>query len=479
MTFTLAARAASVLLGVALVTTGCSTVSGIGNSLFGSSTPAAGTPGHIAGFLGGVVADEPTAALAGRDVLSAGGNAADAAVAMGLTLAVTLPSRSGLGGGGACLAYTATAGARPQAVLFLPRPPANPAGADRPAAVPMLARGMFLLNARFGQTSFESLLSPAERLARFGVPASRAFVRDLNVVAGGLAADPGARAVFFRDGRPLREGDQMVQPALAGTLAQLRTAGVGDLYQGALGRRLVATMPEVGGGLSLGDLRAGIPSLAAALTVDLGSGDLASFLPPPADGGLAAAAAFKVLRANPASYAQARAVALGIAAEWRRAGGDPQALLAQANVPAGTLPPLPASTSFGALDRNGNAVICVTTMDNLFGTGRIAPSTGMLLAASPRWMPAPLLAAGMVTNTNIDAFRAMAAGTGQEGAPVAAALALDETLRTRQIMPVQAPDPGRANIITCGAYLPGPEGRCGWAVDPRDAGLAAGSTERK
>lgn len=464
---------------MALATSACSTVSGVGDSLFGSSKPAAGTPGHIAGFLGGVVSDEPTATLAGRDVLSAGGNAADAAVAMGLTLAVTLPSRGGLGGGGACLAYNAKAGARPQAVLFLPRAPASPAGADRPAAVPMLARGLFLLNARFGQLSFDSLIAPAERLARFGVPASRAFVRDLSVVSGPLAADPGAYGVFFKDGRPLREGDLMVQPALAGTLAQLRTAGVGDLYQGGLGRRLVATMPEVGGGLTLADLRAGIPSLAAALTVDLGGGDLASFLPPPADGGLAAAGAFKVLRGDPTAYAQARAVALGLAAAWRRGGGDPQALLAQANVPAGTLPPLPASTSFGALDREGNAVICVTSMDNLFGTGRIAPATGLLLAASPRWMPAPLLAAGMVTNTNIDAFRAMAAGTGQEGAPVAAAVALDETLRTKQIMPVQAPDPGRASIITCSAYLPGPEGRCGWAVDPRDAGLAAGSTQRK
>jgi gamma-glutamyltranspeptidase/glutathione hydrolase len=482
MTSILATRAASVLLALGLVTTGCSTLGGIGSGLFSDSAPAAGTPGHIKGFLGGVVADEPTAALAGRDVLSAGGNAADAAVAVGLTLAVTLPSRSSLGSGGACLVYKAAAGNTPQAVMFLPRPGTGLAGTsargDRPAAVPMLARGMFLLHARFGDLSFASLISPAEQLARFGVPASRAFVRDLAVVAGPLAGDPGARAAFYQDGRPLAEGGHMVQPALAATLAQLRTGGVGDLYQGVLARRVVDGMAEAGGGLNANDLRAAVPNLLPALNIDLGGGDLASFLPPPADGGLAMAAAFKVLRANPAAYDQARASALGIAAQWRRAGGDPQALLAQTTIPAASLPALPASTSFATLDREGNAVICVTTMDNLFGTGRMAAGTGILLAASPSAMPLPLLAAGMVTNRNIDAFRAMAAGTGQEGAPVAGALALEETLRTKQVMPVQPPEPGRANIITCGSYLPGPEGRCLWATDPRGAGLAVGSSAK-
>lgn len=473
MTFILATRAASVLLALGLVTTGCSTLSGLGSGLFSSSTPAAGTPGHIQGFLGGVLADEPTAALAGRDVLSAGGNAADAAVAVGLTLAVTLPSRSSLGSGGACLVYKAAAGAKPQGVMFLPRPGTGPSG-DRPAAAPMLARGMFLLHARFGNLAFASLVSPAEQLARFGVPASRAFVRDLAVVAGPLAGDPGARTVFYKNGLPLAEGDRMLQPALATTLAQLRTAGVGDLYQGKLAKRVVDGMPQAGGGLTANDLRQAVPEIAAALEFPLGGGDWASFLSPPADGGVAMAAAFKVLRANPTAYDQAQAVALGTATQWRRGGGDPQALLAETTVPAASLPALPASTSFATLDREGNAVICVTTMDNLFGTGRMAADTGIVLAASPNAMPLPLLAAGMVTNRNVDAFRAMAAGTGQQGAPVAAALALAETLRTKQVMPVQAPDPGRANIITCSDYLPGPSGRCLWATDPRDAGLAIG-----
>ena len=190
------------------------------DKVFGpSNAPAQGQPGFVQGFLGGVVADEPRAALAAREVLSAGGNAADAAVALGFVLSVTLPSRAGLGGGGACLAYAADKKSAnqgvPEAVLFTPVAAASlGANADRPAAVPMLARGLYLLHARYGHLPFESLIVPAEQLARFGTPASRALVRDLALVAGPLLADPNARAVFSQGGAPLAEGQTLLQPDL-------------------------------------------------------------------------------------------------------------------------------------------------------------------------------------------------------------------------------------------------------------------------
>jgi len=458
---------------------GCSTVSSVSDSVLGQSGPPPGQPGYVAGFLGGVAADEPRAVLAGREVLSAGGTAADAAVAVGLTLAVTLPSRAGLGGGGACLAYGA--GGRsinkgvPEAVLFTPRPPAaSGVRADRPAAVPMLARGLFLLHARYGTRPFETLVSAAEQLARFGVPASRALAGDLSLVSGPLLADPGARAVFSRGGVLLAEGQTLQQPDLGATLAQLRVSGVGDLYQGSLAQRIEQASVLAGGPISLADLRAALPKLVTPLIRPYRD-DMVAFLPPPADGGLAAEAAFTVLAQDRGDVAAAGARALAVAARYRAGGIAPDAVLAATDLPAAGPLALPASTSFATLDRSGNAVVCAVTMDNLFGTGRMVPGLGFLAAASPAAVPAPLLSAGLVWNDNLKAFRAEAGGSGQTGAPLAVAAGLINALRTNQPMSVPVPDPGRATVILCGRYLPGENGACGWATDPRGEGLAMGA----
>jgi gamma-glutamyltranspeptidase/glutathione hydrolase len=471
-------RVRAVLALLALLP-GCSTLSSVSDSVLGSGGPAKGQPGYVAGFLGGVVADEPRAVLAGREVLSAGGSAADAAVAVGLTLAVTLPSRAGLGGGGACLAYSPAAkspgGGTPEAVMFTPLAPALPgSNADRPAAVPMMARGLYLLHARYGNRPFESLVSSAEQLARFGVPVSRALVKDLNLVSGPLLADPNARAVFSQNGVPLIEGQMLRQPDLGSTLAQIRVAGVGDMYQGVLARRIAQASIQIGGPIEFSDLRAGLPKLAPPLIRSFHN-DKIAFLPPPADGGLAAEAAFDVLAANPNDLAAASARALAAAARYRQGGVTPEAVLAAHDLSLSGETMFPASTSFVTMDRTGAAVACALTMDNLFGTGRIMPGLGILAAASPAAVPKPLLSAGLAWNDNIKAFRAAAGGSGQAGAPLAVAVALINTLNTNRPMSAPVPDPGRANVIACSRYLPGENSECGWANDPRELGLASGA----
>jgi gamma-glutamyltranspeptidase/glutathione hydrolase len=399
---------------------------------------------------------------------------------MGFTLAATLPSRASLGAGGACLAYSSDKksanGGVPEAVLFLPRPPASvEPNADRPAAVPMLARGLFLLHARYGHRPFETLVVPAERFARFGVPASRALATDLAVVAGPLLADPGASAVFSRNGAPLREGDPLVQLDLAATLSELRVSGVGDLYQGVLARRLEQQSAVVGGPLTMGDLRSALPVVAPARIVPWHS-DKVAFLPAPADGGLAAAAAFETLQQHPGDFGAATARALAIASRWRQGGVTADALLKDTALPQAGPPALPASTTWAALDRDGNAVVCSVSLDNLFGTGRIVAGLGFLLAASPASVPPPLYAAALAWNEHLNAFRAEVGGSGQAGAPMAVAVGMINALTTGQAMAAPVPDPGRANVIECASYLPDQNQTCRWATDPRGGGLAMGGS---
>jgi gamma-glutamyltranspeptidase / glutathione hydrolase len=456
---------------------GCSTLNNVSNSLLGAG-PQPGAPGYVAGFLGGVVADEPRAALAGREVLSSGGTAGDAAVAVALTLAVTLPSRAGLGGGGACLAYASGDKTKsdgvPDAIMFVPPAASGGAGGDRPAAVPMLARGMYLLSARYGSVPFETIVSSVEQLARFGVPVSRALARDLSVVSGPLFTDPSARAVFSNNGVPLTEGQTLRESELGATLAQIRVAGVGDMYVGTLALRIAQASQSVGGPISLADLRNGLPKLMAPLIRDYGN-DKVAFLPPPADGGLAAEAAFNILVKSPDAVPAANSLALAVAARWRAGGVTPESLLASQNLPAAANTAYPASTSFVTMDRNGNAVACALTMNNLFGTGRILPGVGFIPAASPSVVQPPLLSAGLVWNQHLRAFRAAAAASGQFAAPVSVAFGLANTLRTNRPLSVPVPDPGRLNIAACAAYLPGESGLCGWATDPRGDGLAIGA----
>ncbi len=409
-------RAAPLLAAISLPLTGC----GIGHQMFGGGDSANASLGQTQAapsVFGYAVADEPQAAVVARQILSAGGNAADAAAAAGFALAVTLPSRAGLGGGGACIIKMpdAQGNAQPPVTLLFPAAP-NSATGDRPAAAPTMARGLLALQARYGTLPYASVIVPAERLAG-GVPVSPALAADLQVVGNALLADPAARAVFAAPGGGvLQAGANMAEPDLATTLEILRTQDVEGLYKGSFGAQFVAAADQAGGGLTASDLDAALPHFGVP---DIG----------------------KINGVTVASIPTAAA--------------------------SGTLP---ASAGFAVLDKNGGAVACATSMNNLFGTGRIAPGTGILLAASPRAVPAPLLAAGLAYVGG--QFRAAVTGTGQQGAAMAVQAGLAKALTT--MVTVEVPEPGRANIIACPGGVPGGEASCTASADPRGQGLAVG-----
>jgi gamma-glutamyltranspeptidase/glutathione hydrolase len=240
-----------------------------------------------------------------------------------------------------------------------------------------------------------------------------------------------------------------------------------------------------GGNLAFEELRAGLPRLAAPILLPSRGGDQVAFLPPPADGGLAAAASFAAVQAGQ-SGPEAEARGLAAAAGWRRTGGDPQAHLAAAAPSGGAAlgGALPASAGLVVFDRTGAAVSCAFTLNNLFGTGRTAPGMGFLLAAAPNTgaVQPPLLAAGIAFNRNLRAFRMAAAGSGQGVAHMAVAGPMALHLLRGQA-PAAAlaggsPEPGRTQLGACPNYLPGAPDRCVALSDPRGAGVALGAVDQ-
>lgn len=412
----------SVRIAALSLTALCLSSCGLGHELLGGGDNAnigLGQSASIPTIFGYAVADEPQAAVIARQILNAGGNAADAAAAEGFALSVTLPSRAGLGGGGACLVEMKDAKGNAQAPMVLLFPAGAPqnGGGARPAAAPAMARGLLALQARYGELPFASVIVPAERLAANSVVSS-ALAADLKVVNNALLVDAAAAAVFGANGQVLQAGATLSQPDLAATFEVLRTQSVQGFYAGNFARNFLAAADAAGAELTPQDLSSALPHFSEAPTAR--HGDL---------------------------------------------------LVAKLPVEPSRSQTLPASTAFAALDKNGGIVACTVSMNNLFGNGRIAAGTGVLMAASPRDVPAPQLAAEIAYHPGSGNFRAATTGTGQIAAAQAAQTAMDDLLGKTNT-PIA--DPGRANLISCPGSVPGGEASCTASTDPRGFGLAIG-----
>ena len=404
----------------------------VGPSLLGGS-------GDEPEFAGAVAADEPHAALAAREALAAGGSAADAAVALTFTLAVTYPSAAGLGGGGQCLVYErGDDGDTIESLDFLP--PHTPAPGGRWAgAVPGTVRGMAALQARYGSLHWSRTLVAAERLARFGHPVSRAFAHDLAAGAEALLRDPLTHALFVgSDGRPRPEGETIVQRDLAEVLARLRLHGAAEFHTGRTARELVQAVARAGGALAAEDLRRFRPRWGGTVALPFEDEELHTV---PGGGGAVAAAIWGFAGADD-RYREADGIGrLRLLAEAGANGARP--LISDA-----------PTTSFAVVDGAGMAVVCGLTMNGPFGTGRIAPGTGVILAAVPDAHLAPPLAPAMLVNRNSRQVMLAAAAGGGRAAPGALATVLLELLDAERPLAaaVAAPRvndgaaPGRVNV---------------------------------
>jgi gamma-glutamyltranspeptidase/glutathione hydrolase len=499
------------------------------SAIVGCTAGGGGGSRNAPGYHGAVVADEPHAAQIGREVLDLGGSAGDAAVATYFALSVTLPSSAGLGGGGVCVAYDPDK-KRMEVIDFLPR-----ATVGGGMAVPTNVRGMALLHSRFGRQPWGQLLGPAESLARIGTEVSRAFARDLSQpeLAGHL--DPSVLQIFSgRDGQLVREGEQVKQQDLAGSLARIRAVGAGDFYGGGLARQLAEGARAAGGDLTLDDLRNFVPQRVAPLDVALGNHRLL-LPPPPAAGGAVAADLLAMTTAESYRAAgqahrvhiMAAAVRHAMAAEAQRRAGQAgeignasRAKMLMADyrpddagpaipieLPADAAPP---ATSFVAMDSTRTAVACTVTQGGWFGSGRIATGTGITLAASPARGGVLSMVPLLVVNTNTEkTFLALGSADGRYAAAAAIETTLGLFVENRGLEDMLArprladdgqavllepeaddtaealehigykleevPRIGRVNAIYCSPELGVNSKACEARSDPRAFGLAAGA----
>lgn len=504
-----------------------------------------GIIGSVEGFAGIAVADEPSAVLVARDVLAAGGSAADAAVALYFGLAVAMPSTAALGGGGVCLVHDAESKTT-EALDFLPR-----AAPDGRIALPASVRGMAALHARYGKLRWEQDLAGAENMARFGVPTSRALANELATASDQIAGDPEMMRIFFRpDGTTLQEGDPLRQDLLASSLTQLRIRGAGEFYNGPLGRALTEGAQALGAPLTMDALRAVKPEFHPAVTLPFDDHTL-YLAPPPAAGGIVFGEMVAMLTEardfdgtdageRPHLIAEVSKRAFIDRARWMQPAGDSsedaQALVGEDHArslmqnydparatPAASLgtmqrsPENPWATGFITADADGNAVACTVTMNNLFGAGRMAGGTGILLAPAPNDRGAGYRALGpaIVADDYSGALFFAAAASGGETAPTAMAQVLlrafydGQTLIQAETAPryhhngdpdlvFHEPDDtpanlqsltqrghtvepidiiGRVSALWCPKSLKTDENACQAAADPRGFGLAIVQTD--
>jgi gamma-glutamyltranspeptidase / glutathione hydrolase len=212
-----------------------------------------------------VVTQEPLAADVGLRVLQSGGNAIDAAVAIGFALAVTYPFAGNLGGGGFLLARFADGRStfidfRESAPLAATRDMYLDSKGNvtkdslvgwRAAGVPGTVRGLELAHRKYGHKPWADVVNPAIELASEGYPVSYSMDASLKNYADVLARFPESKRILLG----AHYGDKLIQPELAATLKRLRDRGASDFYDGETAHKLAAAMAANGGLITLADLK--------------------------------------------------------------------------------------------------------------------------------------------------------------------------------------------------------------------------------
>ena len=375
-----------------------------------------------------IASAHPAATAAGFEILSHGGNAFDAAVAVSAALSVAEPHSSGIGGGGFFLLHQAadrtnvfvdareTAPGAASRDMYLDEngEPVRRASLSGPlaAGIPGLPAGLEHIADKYGRLPLAQSLAPAIRLAREGLPVTEATQRLLRAVPRMGSPSPAFLEIFLPGGEAPPVGALIRRPDLAETLEILSAQGAAGFYTGPRAELLVQGVRDAGGIWSMEDLAAYRIIERQPVRFRYGEVEVTT-APPPSAGGVALAQVFNMLGHR--GYAQledpARTHLLveAIRRAYRDRAeylGDPDfvpvpverlihpwyadGLLASVRMdratPSDTLPgpvnqrPLGTDTShFSVLDKDGNRAAVTQTINTLFGSGFVPPGTGVIL----------------------------------------------------------------------------------------------------
>ena len=373
-----------------------------------------------------VVAQEPLAADVGVAVLQAGGNAIDAAVAVGFALAVTHPFAGNLGGGGFLLARFADG--RTTFIDFREKAPLRAthnmyldASGEvtkdsqlgwRASGVPGSVRGFELAHQKYGHKGWAELLEPAVRLASEGFPVSYALAQSLHSdsTVRKLSQFPESKRIFLS----VDYGDKLVQPGLARTLKRIQDRGAADFYQGETAQKLAAAMKAHGGLITLADLKQYQAVERTPLRGHYRDYEIIT-APPPSSGGIGILQMLGMLEGSGYEKTGAgSAASIHYVAEVmrrfyadrseyfgdpdfykvpvtklldpayiarRRSSIDPQHATPSDQIRPGKLAGREGSetTHFNIVDAEGNAVAVTYTLNGGYGSGVTVPGLGFLL----------------------------------------------------------------------------------------------------